>query len=33
MTRIERDGETFVVPAPFLAEAFGIDLADARSFL
>lgn len=31
MTRIERDGETFVVPAPFLAEVFGIDEAEIKT--
>lgn len=31
MTRIERDGETFVVPAPLLAEAFGMGEAEVKT--
>lgn len=31
MTGIERDGEGFVVPAPLLAEAFGIDEAEVKA--
>lgn len=31
MTRIERAGEGFVVPAQILAEAFGIDEAEVKA--
>ncbi|RMH47505.1 MAG: hypothetical protein D6688_03500 [Alphaproteobacteria bacterium] len=33
MTRIERDGDGFVVPAPLLAEAFGLDEAAVKAAL